>query len=114
LRWLFFQKDFWYKPVAPLIFAGNKKTPILCLTSICAPFPFILLLFTCCQSGNKSTDAQKIVDRAIETHGGKAFEQAHIQFDFLDRTYIYIKVRMESLNIAAFLPIVAVGRLQIF
>lgn len=52
-------------------------------------FASILLLFTCCQSDNKPTDAQKIVDRAIEAHGGKAFEQAHIQFDFRDRTYVY-------------------------
>jgi hypothetical protein len=52
-------------------------------------FASFLLLFTCCQSGNNATNAQEVVDRAIETHGGSAFENAHIQFNFRDRTYVY-------------------------
>ncbi|MFD2202844.1 DUF6503 family protein [Shivajiella indica] len=46
------------------------------------------LLFSC-----KSTDkeAQRIVDRSIQAHGGKLFEKAKISFDFRERYYEIFK-----------------------
>lgn len=35
--------------------------------------------------------AQEIVDKAIQKHGGKKFDQLNIQFDFRDRTYQIIR-----------------------
>ena len=35
--------------------------------------------------------AQEIVDKAIEKHGGKKFEQLNMQFDFRDRTYKVVR-----------------------
>lgn len=47
-----------------------------------------LLLAVACQS---RTEAEKLVDAAIEAHGGKAFETSIIYFDFRDRAYEVFK-----------------------
>lgn len=47
------------------------------------------LTFVACQSKEEENQAQLIVDKAIETHGGNAYEQAHFSFDFRDRSYEY-------------------------
>jgi hypothetical protein len=44
------------------------------------------LLFVACSS---SPDAQRIIDTAIETHGGSQFENIHLSFDFRNRHYTY-------------------------
>ncbi len=36
-------------------------------------------------------NAQEIVDKAIQKHGGKKYEQLNIQFDFRDRTYKVVR-----------------------
>jgi hypothetical protein len=49
----------------------------------------VLGFFTCfyLQSCKTDSEAQKIVDRSIEAHGGKVFETSNISFDFRDRHY---------------------------
>ncbi|MCC5936357.1 MAG: hypothetical protein JJU34_03655 [Lunatimonas sp.] len=49
---------------------------------------WILLFALACQP---RTEAEKIVDAAIEAHGGKAFETSIIYFDFRDRAYEIFK-----------------------
>lgn len=44
----------------------------------------LLLIITACSS---RPDAQSIIDKAIETHGGDAYEHSHISFDFRDVHY---------------------------
>lgn len=52
-------------------------------------FPlFSLLILFGCSSWSKE---QKIIDRAIEAHGGKLYEKARISFDFRDRHYKILK-----------------------
>lgn len=59
------------------------------------PTRFILISFLFlfslagCQQQNESDRAQQIVDKAIEAHGGSAFEQSHFTFDFRGRSYVY-------------------------
>ena len=48
-----------------------------------------LFFFAACQPQEERNEAQNFVDGAIETHGGKAYEQAHFTFDFRDRSYVY-------------------------
>jgi hypothetical protein len=49
----------------------------------------LILVFswTVLQSCKPVSEAQKIVDRSIESHGGKLFESSNISFDFRDRHY---------------------------
>ena len=52
-------------------------------------YPLVLLYLTVsCQS---RTEAEKIIDNAIEAHGGKAYEKAKIYFDFRDISYEIFK-----------------------
>jgi hypothetical protein len=44
------------------------------------------LLSVACSS---SPDAQRIIDTAIENHGGSQFERIHLSFDFRNRHYTY-------------------------
>ena len=34
-------------------------------------------------------DAQKIIDKSIKAHGGKAYNEKSFQFNFRDRSYTY-------------------------
>ncbi len=43
------------------------------------------------QSCETKSEAQKIVDKSIEAHGGQLFEKAKISFDFRDRNYKIFK-----------------------
>ena len=55
---------------------------------------YLLLFFvaTCFFSAcEQQSEAQKIVDSAIEAHGGKIFENSKIEFDFRDRHYSIYK-----------------------
>lgn len=45
-------------------------------------FLIIIILSSC-----ENDDSQQIIDRAIEAHGGKLFENVHIEFDFRNRHY---------------------------
>ncbi|SFT86953.1 hypothetical protein SAMN04489724_2453 [Algoriphagus locisalis] len=47
-----------------------------------------IAIFTSCDS---RTDAEKIVDKAIEAHGGSAFSSSKIEFDFRDIHYTILK-----------------------
>lgn len=53
------------------------------LTFLCG-----ITIFTSCDS---RTDAEKIVDRAIEAHGGSAFSSSKIEFDFRNIHYSILK-----------------------
>lgn len=48
----------------------------------------LLYLTVSCQS---RTEAEKIIDNAIDAHGGKAYEKAKIYFDFRDISYEIFK-----------------------
>jgi len=48
---------------------------------------FILLTISC----QSRTEAEKIIDKAIAAHGGKAYEKAKIYFDFRDISYEIFK-----------------------
>lgn len=48
----------------------------------------VLLVFSSCETKSKG---QKIVDRAIEKHGGKAYEEVRISFDFREIHYEILK-----------------------
>lgn len=50
----------------------------------------ILGLFSSCDS---RTEAEKIVDKSIEAHGGEIYETAKIEFDFRDRHYSIFKTQ---------------------
>lgn len=43
----------------------------------------VLFLLSC----EQSSEAEKVIDRAIEAHGGKRFEKAKISFSFREREY---------------------------
>ena len=51
------------------------------------PSLLLLLSWAFLQSCKPVSEAQKIVDRSIEAHGGKLFETSNISFDFRDRYY---------------------------
>lgn len=51
----------------------------------------IFLVFSSCETSSKG---QKIIDRAIEEHGGKSYEQAKIFFDFREISYEILKSPM--------------------
>lgn len=53
--------------------------------------PLLLLLFLAFVSCDSRTEAEKIVDKAIEVHGGKAYENSIIEFDFRDIHYTIYK-----------------------
>ncbi|MDQ3289688.1 MAG: hypothetical protein M3Q05_00205 [Bacteroidota bacterium] len=58
----------------------------------CRAFLFFFVLFTACQNRQNEAEttnnsAQKIIDKAIEVHGGKKFENLNVTFDFRDRHY---------------------------
>lgn len=46
-------------------------------------FTILTTLFAC----EEALDEQKIIDRAIATHGGALFEKSHVKFDFRSRLY---------------------------
>jgi len=48
---------------------------------------FLCLLVISLGSCHREPDAQDIINRAIETHGGKRYERFHLSFDFRDRHY---------------------------
>ncbi|GMQ32285.1 MAG: hypothetical protein EP311_05300 [Cytophagales bacterium] len=52
---------------------------------------FTLLLFTLAISCNQRTEAEKIVDAAIEAHGGNRYEEVRIDLDFRDIHYTIFK-----------------------
>lgn len=45
----------------------------------------VCLIIISCQSNN---DPQRIIDKVIENHGGKRYEDFHASFDFRDRHYV--------------------------
>src|SRR5690606_13025286 len=45
----------------------------------------VLSLALCLFACDQRSDAQKIVDSAIDAHGGDAFENSQIEFDFRDK-----------------------------
>jgi hypothetical protein len=47
----------------------------------------LLFLWTFLHSCSSGSEAQKIIDRSIEAHGGKVFETSNISFDFRNRHY---------------------------
>lgn len=49
----------------------------------------IFLILSC--SRQSDGPAADIVDKAIETHGGRAFDEAHFQFRFRDRDYTWYR-----------------------
>lgn len=53
--------------------------------------PFVILLASLISSCTSRTEAEKIVDKSIEAHGGTFFEKAKIKFDFRDRHYNIFK-----------------------
>ena len=53
--------------------------------------PFVILLVSMISSCSSRTEAEKIVDKAIEAHGGILFEKAKIEFDFRERHYEIFK-----------------------
>lgn len=54
-------------------------------------YPFILAFAALIASCDQRTEAEKIVDAAIEAHGGKAFETSKIDFDFRNIHYTIYK-----------------------
>lgn len=52
-----------------------------------------LATFTILASCNSRTEAEKIVDRAIEAHGGSAYSNSKIEFDFRDIHYTIYKTQ---------------------
>lgn len=70
----------------PAIKNFNSKTMIR---------PIIMMLLACSvlsfQSCVLSSNEQKIIDRAIQAHGGKIYEKARISFDFRDIHYVILK-----------------------
>lgn len=54
-------------------------------------FSIFLLLIAQLSSCDTRSEAQKIVDAAIEAHGGKAFEKSKIEFDFRAMHYTIYK-----------------------
>lgn len=54
-------------------------------------FVFLLIAFPLIQACTSSPDAQAIVDAAIETHGGKAYENFQVDFDFRDKHYTAVR-----------------------
>ncbi len=48
----------------------------------------LFVLISVLYSGSEATDAQAIIDRAIEAHGGKHYLASRINFDFRDRHYV--------------------------
>ncbi|MFC3415091.1 DUF6503 family protein [Algoriphagus hitonicola] len=54
-------------------------------------FLIILGLVVLIQACDQRSEAQKIVDLSIEAHGGKAFEESEIEFDFRDIHYQIFK-----------------------
>lgn len=66
----------------PFINPGNMKLPNL-LFFFCG-----IILFTACDS---RTEAEKIVDNSIEAHGGNAFSNSIIEFDFRNIHYTIFK-----------------------
>ena len=48
--------------------------------------PLLLFIFSGCE---QPSEAQRIVDSAIEEHGGDRYKEAKISFDFRDRHYTY-------------------------
>ena len=59
------------------------------VTRILSILLFSALSFAACRQQETTTEAQEIVDKSIEAHGGNAFEQAYLSFDFRDRGYVY-------------------------
>ena len=55
------------------------------VTRILSILLFSALSFAACRQQETTTEAQEIVDKSIEAHGGNAFEQAYLSFDFRDR-----------------------------
>lgn len=53
--------------------------------------PFVILLASLISSCTSRTEAEKIVDKSIEAHGGNLFEKAKIDFDFRERHYNIFK-----------------------
>ncbi|WP_317194858.1 DUF6503 family protein [Algoriphagus pacificus] len=53
--------------------------------------PLMILLLCGLSACDTRTEAQKIVDKAIEAHGGKAYEDSKIEFDFRDMHYTIYK-----------------------
>jgi|SRR5690606_20572064 len=51
----------------------------------------VLSLALCLFACDQRSDAQKIVDSAIDAHGGDAFENSQIEFDFRDKHYTIYK-----------------------
>lgn len=51
-----------------------------------------LTLFASC---NSRTEAEKIVDKAIEAHGGDSYDNSKIEFDFRDTHYTIFKTKNE-------------------
>jgi hypothetical protein len=49
--------------------------------------PIIILFYVVTLFACNPNSAQKIVDKSIEAHGGKKFDQIKIEFDFRDRHY---------------------------
>lgn len=65
------------------------KRPQFCLqnmkrTDLTSAAFFLLVLFGC----NPGPDAQKIIDKAIENHGGERYKNFHASFDFRGRHYV--------------------------
>jgi hypothetical protein len=56
--------------------------------SHCLLILFLTLGFSAC---DQRTEAQKIVDSAIDAHGGEAFVNSQIEFDFRDKHYTIYK-----------------------
>jgi hypothetical protein len=50
-----------------------------------AGFSLMMLMAAC----TPASDAQRIIDAAIEIHGGSQFERIHLSFDFRNRHYTY-------------------------
>lgn len=73
--------------ISPYLFIKIAVTPAF-RSLFCLLF-FFSFLFPACQAEEEANEAQQVVNKAIETHGGKAFEQAHFTFDFRDRSYVY-------------------------
>ncbi|GMQ24464.1 hypothetical protein Aoki45_11460 [Algoriphagus sp. oki45] len=67
--------------VFPLIFKTMKFTQLLLFSVL------LISVFACKQR----TEAEKIVDTAIEAHGGNRYEEVKIDFDFRDIHYTIFK-----------------------
>ena len=74
------------------------------MTRVCIPLFLCFILWSC---GTKEPDAQAIIDRAIETSGGEAYQNFNLEFDFRGRHYIskrdkgnfeYTRIRRDSIG----------------